>query len=94
MRTLRERLLFHKRSVRGLHRLAAIFAAVVPVRRARHGIAALHRFIRRGRGRTIESVRGQSQDDRDPQNAYANGHPEVRLVGFLRQSQGMGISRI
>jgi len=49
----------HKRSVHRLHGLAAILS-MMPVRRARHRIAALHRLFRRRRDTAVERIRRES----------------------------------
>jgi hypothetical protein len=49
----------HKRSVHRLHGLATILS-VMPGRRARQRIAALHRLFRRRRGATVEGVPRES----------------------------------
>ncbi len=50
----------HKRSVRRRHVLAAIHA-VMTVRRAMHGMAALHRLFGRRHGLAVKRIRRQSE---------------------------------
>jgi len=62
----------HKRSVHRLHGLATILS-VMPVRRARHGIAALHRLFCR-RGTAVECIRRESDCQHRQKNWLSQTH--------------------
>ena len=64
-----------KRRVHGRHGLAAFLAVLVAVRRAVHGIAALHRRIGRRHGQAVEGIRGKGNDHHRQQNWLGKAHP-------------------
>jgi len=64
-----------KRRVHGRHGLAAFLAVLVAVRRAVHGIAALHRRIGRRHGQAVERVRSEGDHHHRQQNGFGKVHP-------------------
>jgi hypothetical protein len=63
----------HKRSVHRRHGLAAILS-VMPVRRARHRIAALHRLFWRRRSTTVKCIRRESDCQYGQKNWLSQTH--------------------
>jgi len=63
-----------KRRVHGRHGLAAFLAVLVALRRAVHGIAALHRRIGRRHGQAVERVRSEGNRHHRQQNGFGKVH--------------------